>query len=257
MSDSPSFAASVIGASPAASSASRSAQQPAFDRRLALADQREREVCERSKVPARPDRAAGRHARNDAGSESSDEELDGLGAGPREPLGESVRTKEHRRANHVVRVRVADTARMASQQPQLKLSRLLGRDRFRDEAAKARVDAVGVIPHLRFEKGAGGGDALPTSLAERRRPPFDGDLPDLGDREVVARQLDSGRHAASLVRCRHGDGRSRRRSAKRRPSIVPSPTQSAAAPPNGGARLPEVTLSRQHAQVCVARAPTS
>ena len=64
MSESPSFAASSIGSSPTAASASAARKQRAVDGRLSLADERQREVRERREVAARADRAARRHARH-------------------------------------------------------------------------------------------------------------------------------------------------------------------------------------------------
>ena len=63
MSDSPSFAWSRTGVSPAAASASAPGMRTPVDERLALADERQREVRERREIAARTDRAAGRHER--------------------------------------------------------------------------------------------------------------------------------------------------------------------------------------------------
>ena len=84
-------------------------------------------------------------------------------------------------------------------------------------------------------------------------PTADRDVPDVVDREVVARQLDRGRHGASLDRpppaaldtARYASASPARR-----------PRQPARAP-HGGARLPGVTLSRKLARVCADSVPGS
>ena len=65
-SDRPSLLASRIGSRPTLAQRSRAVEELAVDHRLALADEREREVRERSEVAARADRATrgddGKHA---------------------------------------------------------------------------------------------------------------------------------------------------------------------------------------------------
>ena len=113
--------------------------------RLALADERKREVRERREVAAGADRTAARHVRQHAAVQAVDEQLHGLDPRARAALRERVRAQQHRRAHDLVRIRLADTARVASQQSQLKLLRELLRDRLGHEAAEAGVDAVGVL----------------------------------------------------------------------------------------------------------------
>ena len=199
MSARPSFAASTIGARPTARSASSPGQRTPVDRRLPLADQRQRKVRQRREVAARPDGAARRHVRHEARAEHRDEQLDRLDAGARVTLCERVRTQEHRRAHDVVGVRIADAAGMAAQQPQLQLGRLLGRDRLRDEPAEAGVDAVRVVADLRLEERARRSRPLAAASSQRNVSAPDRDVPDVPDREVVTRELDHGRHGASLV----------------------------------------------------------
>ena len=74
-----------------------------------------------------------------------DQQLDGLDPRAREPLRERVRPQQHRRADDLRRIRLADAARVAAQQAQLQLVDLVVGDRLRDEAAEAGVDAVGVL----------------------------------------------------------------------------------------------------------------
>ena len=100
---------------------------------------------QRSEVPAGSDRAATGHVRQDATVEASDDQLDGVDVRARVALGEGVRTEEHRRAHDLGRIRLADAAGMAAQEPELKLlGQLLGNGAG-DKAAEAGVDAVGVL----------------------------------------------------------------------------------------------------------------
>ena len=182
-------------------------EAPSLDRRFALADQWQRKVSERREVAARSDGSSGRDPGHDARVEHRYEQVDRLDTRTRVALCERVRPKQHRGADNLVRVRLADAAGVTAQQPQLELLRLLGRNGLGDEAPESRVDAVGVVADLGLEKRPRCGDAAPALLTEERRPPFDRDLPHIGDRQVLARQLDSVRHAASLVRARFDEDR--------------------------------------------------
>ena len=80
-----------------------------------------------------------------AAVEALDQQLDRLDPRARVALRERVRAQQHRRAHDLVRVRLADAARVAAQQAELQLlGQLLG-NRLRDEAAEAGVDAVRVL----------------------------------------------------------------------------------------------------------------
>ncbi len=151
-----------------------------------------------SEIAARSDRATRRNVRHESGDERGNEQLDGLDAGARVSLRERVRPEEHRPADDVVRIGLADAARVAPEKPQLKLGGLLGWDRLGDEAPEAGVDAVRVVADLGLEERACPRDSLAPARPERDRPTLDGDVPDVGDRQIVASQLDRGRHAASL-----------------------------------------------------------
>ena len=143
-----------------------------FERGLALADQRQREMGERREVAAGADGAAARHVRQHAAVEALDEQLDGDRARARVALRQRVRAQQHRRADDLVRVRLADPAGVAAQEAELELlGQLLG-DRARDEAAEAGVDAVGVL--LAAVRGlldelAGRAHALARRVGERDR----------------------------------------------------------------------------------------
>ena len=100
---------------------------------------------ERREVAGGADAAAARHDGHDAAVEAREQELDRLDARARCSLRERVRAQEHRGAHDLVRIRLADAARVRAQEPQLQLlGQLLG-NRLRDEAAEAGVDAVRVL----------------------------------------------------------------------------------------------------------------
>ena len=167
----------------------RATEQLSVHPRLALADERQREVRQRSEIAARPDRAARRHARQDASVQALDQELDELDASSGVALRERVRPQEHRRPHDLVRIGVADAARMAAEEPQLELLDLVVRDRARDEPPEAGVDAVRVLPTRdALDELPRGLHLAPRLVRERDRDPVDGDLPDVLDREVVPGQ---------------------------------------------------------------------
>jgi hypothetical protein len=155
-------------------------------------------VCERCEVAARADRPPRRDERHDPGREDLEEQLDRLDARPGEALCKGIGAQEHGRTHDLVRVRVADPARMAPKESELEISGLFRRDRLRDEPPEAGVDAVGVVADLGLEEGAGRRGALPSGRPEDGRTPVDRDVPHVRDREVLPGQLDSGRHGASL-----------------------------------------------------------
>ena len=240
-SESPSFACSRTGSRPACSSASPPGRRVALEGGLALADQRQREVRERREVAAGADGAAARHMRQHAAVEALDEQLDRDRPRARVALRQRVRAQQHRRADDLVRVGLADPAGVAAQEAELELlGQLLG-DRARDEAAEAGVDAVGVL--LAAVRGlldelAGRAHALARRVREADRPGVDGDLPDVGERQIVARQRLALDHAASLSRHQPGpfQSSSRRSSSTReasKPSIRSAAPAAAAAAPAG------------------------
>ncbi len=172
----------------------RARQHPTADGRLAFPDERQRKVRQRREVSARTDRASCRHVGDDIRPEHRDEQLDRLDAGAGVSLRESVRPQEHRGAHDLVGVRLADPAGVTPKEPELQLGRLLRRDRLRDEATEARVDAVRVVTDLRLEERTRGGRALASLCPQRDGPVLDRDVPDVADGEVVPGELDRRRH---------------------------------------------------------------
>ena len=171
ISDRPSFASSTIGSSPTRASASKPGQPLTVDERLALADERQREMRERREIARRSDRPAARHDRQHAAIEAVEQQLDRLDARAGVALRERVRAQEHRGAHDLVRIRLADAARMRAQQPQLQLAGQLLRNRAVDEAAEAGVDAVRVLlrsVRRALDERARGAHLVARGVGERR-----------------------------------------------------------------------------------------
>ena len=201
ISESPSFACSRTGSRPTRSSATPPGKQLALEPGLPLADERQREVRERCEVAARADRAAARHVRQQPAVDALDQELDRLDARARVALRERVRAQQHRRAHDLGRVRLADAARVAAEEPQLELLGQLLRDRRRDEPAEPRVDPVGVLARPvrgALDQLAGGAHPVSRRVGERDGRPLHGDVPDVVDREVFAAQRATLDHGASV-----------------------------------------------------------
>ena len=102
-------------------------------------------------------------------------------------LRQRVRAQQHRGAHDLVRVRLADPARVATQEAQLQLFDLVLRNRLGDEAAEAGVDPVRVLRGLLDERARRGhlGARL---VGEPDRNAVHRDLPDVLEPEVVPRQ---------------------------------------------------------------------
>ena len=145
-----------------------------------------------------PSHARARAAATPA-SKNREQQLDGLDPDPRVPLGESIRAQEHRRADDLVRIRLADTAGMAPQQPKLELARLLGRDLLGDEPPEARVDAVRVVAELPLDQRSRGPHPLASAIRQLHPATFDGDLPHLVNAKVVAGETEASHRGASLM----------------------------------------------------------
>ena len=179
-SERPSLLARRIGSSPTRAERVAAGEPLALDDRLALADERQREVGERGEVAARPDRPARGHDREDTAVQALDEQLHRRDARSREALRERVRAQEHRRAHDLVRVRLADAARVAAQEAELELlGELLG-DVRRDEAAEAGVDAVGVLAAASTSRSSRAARMRASrDVRELGVEPWTGDVPDV------------------------------------------------------------------------------
>ena len=202
-SESPSFAASAHRLETGSRERVRAGQPLALEPGLPLADERQRQMRERREVTGRPDRAAARHDRQHSAVEEREQQFDRLHACARVAFRQRVRAQEHRRADDLVGVRVADPARVGAKQPKLQLGGLFLRDGDRDEAAEAGVDAVGVLAaavRRAFHELAGGAHLLPRLVGELGARSFDRHRPDVVDAQVVARKADRRplRHDASL-----------------------------------------------------------
>ena len=199
ISDRPSLAPRRTGSSPARSERLGTREERAFEPRMALADEREREMGERCEVAAGAHRAASRDVRQDAAVEAFDQQLDRLDPRARVALRERVRPQQHRRADDAGRIGLADAARVAAQQAELELVDAVVGDRLGDEAAEARVDAVGVLGRLLDER-TGRLHLTARLVGEADGRAVHGDLPDVLQPEVVPGQRVTRDHAASLAR---------------------------------------------------------
>ena len=225
-SESPSFAWSVSGSQPGALERLQAGEPVAAEPRLALADQWQREMRERRQVTAGTDRAAARHDGQHAAVETGEQELDELGPRTGPPLRERVGTEHHRCADHLVRIGLADSAGVASQQSQLQLLGQLLRDRLRDEAPEAGVDPVRVLAAAvrgAIDDGPRLDHPLPGRFGQRHGRPSDRDRPHVVDGQVLAREAD-------------------RRSRGHPPSLASRSTSPL--PPGGGAETPCTTRYR-------------
>ena len=146
-------------------------------------------------VAARADRASARHLGNHATAETVEQQLRDLEPSPRVALRKRIRAHEHRRPHDLVRVRLADAARVAAEQAHLQLLGQLARYPSRDEAAEAGGHAVGrFIPSERLVHDcASRGHLLAGAFVELRACRSDRHVPDIGNGEVLTRQADHGR----------------------------------------------------------------
>ncbi len=112
------------------------------DRRVAFADQHQRQVRERREVAAGADRPAARHARVHAAVEQREQQLERRAPDAGEALRQDVGAQRHRRAHGADRQRLADAGGVAAQQIQLQRAERVARNRGLGERAEAGVDAV-------------------------------------------------------------------------------------------------------------------
>ncbi len=183
----------------------RAAKALSFHPRAAFADQRERQVRERSEVAAGPDRSPARNLGQDAAVETREQQLGQLGPSARVSAGERVRPHQHRAPNDLVGIGIADAAGMTAKEAQLELLCELGRDSSRDEASEPGRDAVrGLLVRERpLDNRPRGGHLLPGRIGQLHRRSFDCDRPDVVGGEVLTGDADRGRlrhRGASLDR---------------------------------------------------------
>ena len=98
----PSFSASTTGAIPARGSASAAGRSaPVGVAHLALADQRQRDVCQRRQVAGAAERAVLGHDRGDAGVEQGGQRRGGLGPDAGAAGGQRRQPQQHQRPHHL------------------------------------------------------------------------------------------------------------------------------------------------------------
>ena len=111
-------------------------------RRLALADDDQRQVGQRRQVARGAQAAAGRHDRVHGRVEHRDQQLDDLDADAGEPDGQGVGAEHEHGPHDLVGQRIADAGRVATDQVALELGGLIGRDPDVGQVAEAGRDAV-------------------------------------------------------------------------------------------------------------------
>ena len=166
--------------------------------RLAFADEREREMCQRGEVSRCSHRPARRDLRQDAAVQAVEEQLDRLDACAGVPFRECVRAQEHRRTYDGVGVRIADATGVRPKQPELQLLGQLLRNRARDEPAEPCVHAVRVLAAAvrhPLDNFAGGAHAPDRILGQSvHLCAVDRDRPHIGQLEAFAVQREPYRH---------------------------------------------------------------
>jgi len=125
----------------------RAAGHPlALVHRLALADQREREMGQRGEITTRADGAALGDDRGDARVEHADQQLDHRDADARMATRQAVRQQQHHRAHGIRREWFADAAGMAANQVALKLGQVIAGDFDAAEVTKSGRDTIDGAP---------------------------------------------------------------------------------------------------------------
>ena len=115
----------------------------ATEERLALADQDQRQVGQRSEIAARADRALLRHEGDHVALEHRDEQVQRALADPAVSSGEDVRAQKHQRAHGRGRQRGARACGVGEDQVALQLAQIGARDGHLGQGAEARVHPVG------------------------------------------------------------------------------------------------------------------
>ncbi len=178
ISASPSFGASSSALDVGQLQRHRAGHPLAAQRRLALADQDQRQVGERRQVAGGADRSLARHDRVHAGVEQLDEALDHDRPDPGVPPGEHVGAEQEHGAHDVLAERLAHPAGVGAQQVELQPGELVGGDLDVGEPAEAGVDAVQHLarrdPGLDARPGAGDPLARPGLELDTRPTPRDG-----------------------------------------------------------------------------------
>ena len=182
---------------------------------LALADQDECEMGQRSQVAAGTDRPTGRHDRRDAGVEQLDERFDDVDAHTRMATRQRRGEEQQHAAHHLHRQGLAHTDRMAAHDVDLQLGELIVGNAHRFERAEPRrdaIDSLALTGHAGDQRGSGG-DASAGVLA-------DGDLgltarnrDNLGARQSATIEHDPRHRHADIIAQSPRSGRRHRRSA--------------------------------------------
>ena len=154
---------------------------------FAFADQRQRQVRERRKVPAGAHAALRRDHRSDAAVEHLAESVDQHRAHARVPLGEGVGPQQHHGARLWDRERLADADRMGAHQIQLQLADLVAGDADVAQSADASGYRIGnfIVRYERVHYGAGAVDGLARVGVEEHGPVLDRHFARTFERQIV------------------------------------------------------------------------
>ena len=117
-------------------------QALAVELRLALADEHERDVRQRSEVTRGSDRALGGHHRDDAALEHPQQQLDDLLAHPGVPAPQRRRQQREHPAHDLARQRRPGADRVRAHEVELQRRRIVGPDADAGQVADAGADAV-------------------------------------------------------------------------------------------------------------------
>ena len=127
---------------PGAAQPLRCGRDPAVDPDLPSAEQRQHKMGKRREVPARTDRSAARHDRQDIGFEEGKQRLDDLRPHAGMPACERVRAQQQHPAHRVVVERLSEPRGMTEDHPPLELDDPIRCDTNACEVSESGIDAV-------------------------------------------------------------------------------------------------------------------
>jgi hypothetical protein len=166
-------------------------QALAVDLGLALADEHERDVGQRSEVTRRADRAPGRDHRDDATLEHRQQQLDDLLAHTGVPAPQRRREQRQHPAYDLARQHRPDADGVRAHEVELQRGRVVGPDAHAGEVADAGADAVDDAAgrECGVDHGPRGGDLGAVLGAERCGPAAARDALEILQRGHQARTL--------------------------------------------------------------------
>ena len=142
MSDSPSFGCSVTGSSPALRNMAVGAASLVAASQFALANQRQREVRQRSEIAARADASLLRHPWMEARVQHLGQQLGQFRPRAGVALGDDIGAQQHHRADFALRHRIADAGGVTANEVALQLGQPRRRNRDVRQLAEAGRHAI-------------------------------------------------------------------------------------------------------------------